>query len=254
MIALGALLDRRDDPGVAAAGERPVLGQGDLLALLRLPPHDPAPVAVDHVGAQVRRDAHDGAIVVIVLAVDEPDVLDLGLAEHLHAVVPALGGEVVEPPRPLDHEVLADDRGEPLAVAGVPGGLSLEEQVARLRHEPVRAEVSVVLGRLGGGGSHLRVALAHLPAVAPRVNGEVDHEDGEAAEEEQHDHGRARAAGPAAPEAATAASTEAAAPATAATEARRATTRLGERRVGEGERRQGAEEHDPGRARHRRPA
>ena len=47
----------------------------------------------------------------------------------------------------------------------VPCGLSLEEQIARLGHEPVGAEVGVVLAA-SAEAVRTRVALAHLPAVA----------------------------------------------------------------------------------------
>ena len=158
VVALGPLLDRADHPLAVAAGERPVLHERDELVLLALA-HDLVAVRVEHVRAQLRLDAHHRAVLGVVLAVGEADVEHLRVAEHLHAVVPALAVEVVEAAIPLDEQVRAHEPRERLPVARVPRHLGGPEQRDGVALELVGGEVGVVLGRLGGGGPHALVAL-----------------------------------------------------------------------------------------------
>ena len=147
------------------AAERPVLGErGELVVLLVA--LDDVAVAVDDDVAQHRGDAHDDAVLGVVLAVDEAEVLDLRAAADLAHVVPALAVEVVEPAHPLGQQVGAEVARERLAVAGGPGGDDLVVQRGRLGADGVGGEVRVVGRRLGGGELDARDALA--PALAQR--------------------------------------------------------------------------------------
>ena len=94
--ALGVLLDRQQAPARLALVERPVLahlGRRGGLAVV----HDATAVlGLDEVLGR-RLDADHDAIVGVVGAVDQPDVLDHGAVVDMDAVVPALAVEVVTP-------------------------------------------------------------------------------------------------------------------------------------------------------------
>lgn len=213
VVALGALLDGEHRPGVVPAGQRPVLAERHGLILLALA-HDALAHAVLHEGLELRLDPDDGAVLAVVLAVDEADVPYLGVREHPHAVLPALALEVVEPALPLDQQVRADQPCERRPVTRVPGHLRRVEERDRVTFQLAGREVGVVLGRLRGGGAHARVALAHLPAVAERVDEEVEQEQAEQPEHDDHDErvALAGARGASAAEAAAPASSPAAEP------------------------------------------
>jgi hypothetical protein len=213
MVPLRSLLDRLDHPLAVAARERPVLHQRHELVLLALP-HDPAAVRVEHEGPQARLDADDGAVLGVVLAVGDPHVQHVGVADHLHPVVPALPVEVVEAAVPLHEEIRADELLKRRAVARVPGQLGGAEERHGIALQLVRGEVGVVLRGLGRGGAHAPVALAQFAAVADAVDRQIEQEQAEQAEEDHRDDRVATASGRAA--AAEAAPTSASAAAEAA--------------------------------------
>ena len=105
--ALGVLLDREQHPAAVALAERPVLGRGHDLRRA-LVARDRVAVRVAHDVALARPDADRDAVVGVVGAVDEPEVLDLRALDDLADVVPALAVEVVQPALPLDHQVRAE--------------------------------------------------------------------------------------------------------------------------------------------------
>jgi hypothetical protein len=215
MVPLRPLLDRLDHPLAVPARERPVLHQRHELVLLPLA-HDPAAARVEHVGTQARLDAYDGAVLGVVLTVGDADVQDVGVADHLHPVVPALSVEVVQAALPLHEEIGADELLKRRAVARVPCHLGGAEERDRMALKLVGREVGVVLGRLGRGGAHAPVALAQLAAVAGAVDREVEQEEPEEAEEDHRDDRVAAAGRATAAEAAPAAPAASAAPAEAA--------------------------------------
>ena len=102
--ALGVLLDRVQDPAVVVAAQGPVLRERRELVVFLVALDDVA-VAVDHDVAQDRDEADDDAVLGVVLAVGEAEVLDVRAAADLAHVVPALALEVVEPPHPLGEQV-----------------------------------------------------------------------------------------------------------------------------------------------------
>ena len=85
--------------------------------------------------------------------------------------------EVVEPAVPLDEQVGAHQLRQRRAVARVPGHLGGPEQRGGMALELVGREVGVVLGRLRRRRPHAQVALAHLAAVEPRAEDEVQDQE-----------------------------------------------------------------------------
>jgi hypothetical protein len=216
MGALGVLLDRDERPVAVALGQGPVLGEGDRrVVLARLV--DPPSVGRLDPAHERRREAHDGAVLLVGRAVDEPHVLDGRVAHDAHAAVPAPGVEVVQAPLPLDQQVAADELAQARAVAGVPGQLDVGEQLRSLAGDAVGVERGVVLRRLGGRQHHLLHALAAAPAHARGPDGadrgDDDEDEDDQREEDEAPASAARAAASA--EAATSATSAAAATATA---------------------------------------
>ena len=59
-------------------------------------------VLVDDVVAQVGRDSHDAAVLLVLRPVHEPEVLHVHVTHDLHVIAPALALEPLEPLLPLD--------------------------------------------------------------------------------------------------------------------------------------------------------
>ena len=148
--------------------QRPVLGERRELVVLLVALDDVA-VAVDDDVAQDRVEADDDAVLAVVLAVGEAEVLDVRAAADLAHVVPALAVEVVEPTHPLDEEVGPEVPGERVAVAARPRGDDLAVQAGGVGLDELGREVGVVAGRLGRGELDPRGALAAALAHAGRV-------------------------------------------------------------------------------------
>ena len=133
------------------AAERPELAESDGLGQAA-GALDVVAGAVLDVVAELGLDPDRHGVGGFVAAVVEADVLDVRLADDLDPVAPAAAVHVVETPVPFVQEVGADERGEPGAVAAVPGGLDLLEQRGGVGLDRVGGERGVVLGGLGGGG------------------------------------------------------------------------------------------------------
>ena len=93
-----------------ARPEGPVLGERRQLVAL-IPAVDDVAVAVDHHVPEDGGEADDHAVLVVVLAVGEPDVLDRRLLADLAHVVPAAAIEVVEAAHPLGEQIGSQEAG-----------------------------------------------------------------------------------------------------------------------------------------------
>ena len=98
-------------------------------------------------------------------AVDQPDVVDVRVAQRLDPVAPAPAVEVVQAPLPLGQQVGCDQSRERRAVVGIPGGLDVHEQPRGRRLDDVGRERRVLLGGLGRGELHTPLAVSRAVAL-----------------------------------------------------------------------------------------
>ena len=218
MLALLGALDGLQAPGAVALAEGPVLVHDRLLVALGVVgAHEPPALGLDVV-EQRRLHEHHDAVVLVVGAVHQADLVDL---EHLHVDDVALAArrEVVEPAVPLGHEIGGHQLAQARSVVAGPRVLHGEVQLTGARRDLGRVERRVVLGRLGSRGLDgaeplaRRLGVGHV-ALARLAQRRKDHEEDDDRDDDEQP-GAAAPTGAAGESAAASASGEAATAATA---------------------------------------
>ena len=214
VLALLGALDGLQAPRAVALAEGPVLVHDRLLVALGVVGAHEAPAFGLDVVEQRRLHEHHDAVVLVVGAVHQADLVDL---EHLHVDDVALAArrEVVEPAVPLGHEIGEHQVAQARSVVAGPRVLHGEVQLTGAGRDLGRVERRVVLGRLGSRGldgaeplaRRLRVGHVALARLAQRRK---DHEEDDDRDDDEQP-GAAAPTGAAGESAASSASGEAAA-------------------------------------------